>query len=158
MAKEAPENMLPCNRGSTVSLCLNLQSSVSNRLFSRRMRYDLGTVVCTNSRDKSQGRFFTSLLSHNQIFSIFYNTQKQGVLPLWFVDKGDYTRIGSGDTLETIGLADVFAGNPNASIRIKVTKPDNSNFEVATTHTLSVDQLKWLRVGSALNYIRSKKA
>ncbi|PPQ69063.1 hypothetical protein CVT25_004239, partial [Psilocybe cyanescens] len=80
-----------------------------------------------------------------------------GVLPLWFVDKSDYTRIGSGDVLETVGLSDVFAGNPDASVRVKVTKLDGTVFEIATKHTMSADQLNWLKAGSALNYIRSAK-
>ena len=80
------------------------------------------------------------------------------MLPLWFVDKADYSKIESGDILETLGLADVFAGKPDASIKIKVTKPNDTSYEIVTRHTLSVDQLKWLRAGSALNYIRSMKA
>ena len=78
------------------------------------------------------------------------------MLPLWFFDKSDYSKIGSGDVLETIGLADVLTGKPDGVIKVKVTKPDNSTFEIPTRHTLSSDQLKWLRAGSALNYIRSK--
>lgn len=65
-------------------------------------------------------------------------------------------KIGSGDVLETIGLPDVFAGRPGATIKIKVNKPGNSSFEIPTGHTMSVDQLKWLRAGSALNHIRSR--
>ena len=84
--------------------------------------------------------------------------QKQGVLPLWFVDKADYSKIGSGDLLETFGLVDVFAGKPGASVRIRVTKLDKTSFEINTKHTMSADQLKWLRAGSALNYIRSSAA
>lgn len=82
--------------------------------------------------------------------------QKQGILPLWFTDKADYSRIGSGDILETEGLADLLGGNSEAIIVIKVTKPDGEVFRVSTTHTMSVDQVKWFRAGSALNYIRSQ--
>ena len=82
--------------------------------------------------------------------------KKQGVLPLWFTDKGDYSRIGSGDILETEGLADLLEGNPEAVIAIKVSKPDGEVFRVSTQHTMSTDQVKWLRAGSALNYIRSR--
>ncbi|KAF5368591.1 hypothetical protein D9758_002406 [Tetrapyrgos nigripes] len=84
------------------------------------------------------------------------NLKKQGVLPLWFVDKADYSRIASGDVLETIGLADLLQGNPNAQISIKVTTRAGEVFEIPTRHTMSADQLKWLRAGSALNYIRSQ--
>jgi homoaconitase len=81
--------------------------------------------------------------------------QKQGILPLWFVDKTDYSKIGSGDVLETSGLSDVFEGKPDACIKVKVTKIDGTVFEIATKHTMSADQLNWLKAGSALNYIRS---
>ncbi|KAJ7835290.1 aconitate hydratase [Mycena leptocephala] len=67
------------------------------------------------------------------------NLKKQGVLPLWFADKADYSRIGSGDL-----------------IKLKVTKLDGTVTEIETKHTLSADQLKWLEAGSALNYIRSQ--
>lgn len=82
--------------------------------------------------------------------------QKQGVLPLWFADKADYSRIGSGDTVETVGLAETFKGSPGASIKIKVTKANGDIFEIPTNHTLSEDQLNWLKAGSALNSIRAQ--
>jgi homoaconitase len=72
------------------------------------------------------------------------------------VDKGDYSRIGSGDLLETQGLAETFQGLPGAVIKIKVTKLNGEIFEIATRHTMSMDQLKWLQAGSALNHIRSQ--
>jgi homoaconitase len=76
---------------------------------------------------------------------------------LWFADKADYSKIGAGDVLETIGLADIFNGRPGASVMIKVTKLDGSVLNIATKHTMSADQLNWLKAGSALNYIRSIK-
>jgi hypothetical protein len=79
--------------------------------------------------------------------------------------------------VETVGLADVrflcllsrnlqalipdvfamqvFDGAPNASIRLKVTKRESGKvLWIDTRHTMSSDQLKWLRAGSALNHIR----
>jgi homoaconitase len=82
--------------------------------------------------------------------------QKQGILPLWFADKNDYGRIGSGAAVETIGVSDLFAGKPGATVRVKVTPVGGESFEIMTKHTMSSDQLKWLRAGSALNYIRSQ--
>ncbi|PPQ70745.1 hypothetical protein CVT24_000856, partial [Panaeolus cyanescens] len=104
-----------------------------------------------------QPRFYGCAMILARSFARIHETnlKKQGILPLWFVNKDDYSRIGSGDVLETIGLADVFAGKPDAVISIKVTKADGSVFEVPTKHTMSVDQLKWLKAGSALNHIRS---
>lgn len=82
--------------------------------------------------------------------------QKQGVLPLWFVDKADYSRIGSGDVLETFGLEDLMNGNEDAVIKLRVTNPRGDIFEIPTRHTMSSDQVKWLKAGSALNFIRSQ--
>lgn len=75
---------------------------------------------------------------------------------MWFADPSDYTRIGSGDMVETIGLEDLLNGVPSATIKLRVTKRDNSVFEIPTTNTMSGDQLNWLRAGSALNFIRSQ--
>jgi homoaconitase len=82
--------------------------------------------------------------------------QKQGVLPLLFVDKSDYSRIGSGDNVETIGLADLLQGNQTAEIKVQVTKRNGTMIEIPLKHTMSSDQLKWLKAGSALNHIRSQ--
>ncbi|KAG1757359.1 aconitate hydratase [Suillus lakei] len=84
------------------------------------------------------------------------NLKKQGVLPLWFADKADYSRIGSGDVVETIGLADLIEGRQNAAVKLKVTKRTGEVFEILTKHTMSEDQLKWFCAGSALNFIRSQ--
>ena len=86
------------------------------------------------------------------------NLKKQGVLPLWFANKDDYTRIGAGDVVETQGVADLLQGKPGAEVTISVTKADGETFQIPTKHTLSADQLNWLRAGSALNYIRSQMA
>ena len=82
--------------------------------------------------------------------------QKQGVLPLWFADKNDYDRIGSGAAIESIGVHDLLSGNTDATVRVRVTTSTGESFEVATKHTMSSDQLKWLRAGSALNHIRAQ--
>jgi homoaconitase len=83
--------------------------------------------------------------------------QKQGILPLWFVDKADYRRIGSGDVLETLGLAELIEGKADAAVKLRVKKMSGEVFEIQTRHTMSQDQLKWFRAGSALNYIRDQK-
>lgn len=80
--------------------------------------------------------------------------QKQGILPLWFADKNDYGRIGSGAVVETMGVADLFTGKSDGTVGVKVTTRDGESFEITTKHTMSSDQIKWLRAGSALNHIR----
>lgn len=104
-----------------------------------------------------QPRFYGCALIIARSFARIHETnlKKQGVLPLWFANKDDYGRIGSGDVVETVGLADLFEGKPGAEVKVNVTKPDGTTFQIPTKHTLSADQLNWLRAGSALNYIRS---
>ncbi|THH02894.1 hypothetical protein EW026_g96 [Hermanssonia centrifuga] len=84
------------------------------------------------------------------------NLKKQGILPLWFVDNADYSRIGSGDMIETVGVEDLLKGKANATVTIHVTKRNGETFTIPTRHTMSKDQLKWLHAGSALNHIRSR--
>ncbi|KAG6831257.1 hypothetical protein H0H92_011767 [Tricholoma furcatifolium] len=105
-----------------------------------------------------QPRFYGCALILARSFARIHETnlKKQGILPLWFANKEDYGRIGSGDVVETVGLADTIRGVPDASIKVKVTKPDGTVFDIPTKHTMSSDQLKWLEAGSALNYIRSQ--
>ncbi|KLO13967.1 aconitate hydratase [Schizopora paradoxa] len=104
-----------------------------------------------------QPRFYGCALIVSRSFARIHETnlKKQGILPLWFVNKDDYSRVGSGDTIETIGLGDVFK-NSSSPILLRVTKGNGESFNIPTKHTMSEDQLKWLRAGSALNYIRSQ--
>jgi homoaconitase len=78
--------------------------------------------------------------------------KKQGILPLWFANKDDYSLISAHDKVETLGLESLLT-NGAGEIKLKVTKPSGEVVEVQTKHTMSVDQLEWLRAGSALNYI-----
>ncbi|KAG1894867.1 aconitate hydratase [Suillus fuscotomentosus] len=105
-----------------------------------------------------QPRFYGCAMIVARSFARIHETnlKKQGVLPLWFADKNDYSRIGSGDVVQTIGLADLIEGRQNAEVKLKVTKRTGEVFEILTKHTMSEDQLKWLRAGSALNFIRSQ--
>lgn len=105
-----------------------------------------------------QPRFYGCAMIVARSFARIHETnlKKQGILPVWFTDKNDYSRIDAGDVVETVGLTDLLNGVPDASIKLRVTKRNGDVFEVATKHTMSSDQLKWLRAGSALNHIRSQ--
>ncbi|OBZ78764.1 Homocitrate dehydratase, mitochondrial, partial [Grifola frondosa] len=100
-----------------------------------------------------QPRFYGCAMIVARSFARIHETnlKKQGVLPLWFVDKADYSRIGAGDVVETIGLEDLLNGKADASIKLRVVRRNGDVFEIPTRHTMSSDQLKWLRAGSALN-------
>ncbi|KAJ7169621.1 aconitase family-domain-containing protein [Mycena filopes] len=137
--------------------------AVAKRLKSRNQPFTL--VVDDNYGEGSarehaalQPRFYGCAMIVARSFARIHETnlKKQGVLPLWFADKADYSRIDSGDVVETIGLADLLKSTLNAQIKLKVIKRDGRTFEIETKHTMSADQLKWLEAGSALNYIRSQ--
>ncbi len=123
-----------------------------------RLCNDYRAFVRPYSRNQFEGMTFilSSLTNRLGYERYLGNLQKQGILPLWFADKNDYSRIGSGAVIQTIGVHDLVSGNPDATVRVKVTMPAGESFEIATKHTMSSDQLKWLRAGSALNYIRSR--
>lgn len=76
---------------------------------------------------------------------------------MWFADKSDYGRIGSGAVVETMGVGDLLAGTSDAPVRVKVTTLNGETFEIGTKHTMSSGQVKWLGAGSALNEIRRSR-
>jgi homoaconitase len=86
-------------------------------------------------------------------YFVLTSFQKQGILPLWFADKASYASISAHDKVTTMGLADLLAGKEGAEITLKVTKPSGEKILVQTKHTMSKDQVEWLRAGSALNWI-----
>ncbi|PVG04678.1 putative mitochondrial aconitate hydratase [Serendipita vermifera] len=103
-----------------------------------------------------QPRFYGCALIVARSFARIHETnlKKQGVLPLWFADKSDYSRISSGDKIETIGLTELLTGK-GKDVQLRVSKRNGESFIIETKNTMSTDQLKWLQVGSALNHIRS---
>lgn len=86
------------------------------------------------------------------------NLKKQGILPLWFADKADYAKIDAGDKVETVGVASLISGDLSSIITLRVTKADGSVVEIPTKHTMSEDQVAWVKAGSALNLVREVKA
>ena len=82
------------------------------------------------------------------------NLKKQGILPLWLADKADYGRISAHDKVQTEGVAALLDGTLQGDeITLKVTRPDGEQYDVKARHTMSADQVEWLRAGSALNWI-----
>lgn len=79
------------------------------------------------------------------------NLKKQGVVPLTFKNDADYEKINGGDVIETEGLKNLA---PGSSVKLIVTKPDGSKTSIDVVHTLSEDQIQWIRAGSALNLIK----
>lgn len=85
------------------------------------------------------------------------NLKKQGMLPLTFADPSDYDRIGSHDVIETIDLLDMLekGGDNGGTLKLRVTKPNGTSFEILAKHTMSKDQVDFFKAGSAINYIGS---
>jgi hypothetical protein len=122
---------------------------------------DCRSFICPNPRDQFEGislsRYqlpacsfhFTPSLSPQGCSLTF---QKQGILPLWFTDKSDYSLISAHDKVTTSGLSSLLQ-NGSGEIVLQVTRPSGEKIEIKTSHTMSKDQLEWLRAGSALNYI-----
>lgn len=95
------------------------------------------------------------MASHIQsLFPQLIFVQKQGILPLWLLNKSDYSLISALDRVQTNGLASVLDGTAkNDEITLRITRPNGDVAAVRCRHTLSKDQIEWLRAGSALNWI-----
>jgi len=104
-----------------------------------------------------QPRFYGCPLIIAKSFARIHETnlKKQGILPLWFSDKGDYSRIGFNDSVETVDLKKSLTEG-SGQVTLRVIKDSGDVFYIQTYHTLSQDQLQWIREGSALNYIRKQ--
>lgn len=73
---------------------------------------------------------------------------------MWLVDKEDYSKISAHDKVQTKGVAGLLDGTLEGDkVELHVTKPDGKKEVVMARHTMSVDQVEWLRAGSALNWI-----
>jgi len=79
------------------------------------------------------------------------NLKKQGILPLTFSNLLDYDRIGEEDR---ISLVDLKTLEPHEPVRAIIKPKGNPSFEIALNHTLTDEQIKWFRAGSALNTVR----
>jgi len=79
------------------------------------------------------------------------NLKKQGVLPLNFVDPGDYDRIRRDDRLSFNNLDKLAPGKP---VEVEIHHLDGSIEKIQTVHSLTAEQIEWIQAGSALNLIR----
>ena len=83
------------------------------------------------------------------------NLKKQGILPLTFESPSDYDRIEERDRLDFPGISELKSGKP---VEGTLCKPDGSAAVLRFRHTLTGEQIEWLRAGSALNTVRSEKS
>ncbi len=80
------------------------------------------------------------------------NLKKQGVLPLTFIDKGDYEKIQEADRIDLIKVVDIA---PGSSITAILHHRDGSSESLQLTHSLNDEQIDWFKAGSALNHLRA---
>lgn len=81
------------------------------------------------------------------------NLKKQGMLPLTFARPEDYDRIRLGDRVTLQGVEDGQL-QPGNQASAHIASQDGSAWDAPLNHSYSEGQLKWLRAGSALNYIK----
>ena len=79
------------------------------------------------------------------------NLKKQGILPLTFIDPGDYEKIDEFDRLSLLDLENIKPGSP---VKAVIKKKDGSQIELMLDHTLTEEQIGWFRAGSALNALK----
>ncbi len=80
------------------------------------------------------------------------NLKKQGILPLVFVDPGDYGKIGERDRIDI--RTGVLA--PGSEVVVEAVSPDGEVIAVRTRHSLTEEQIGWVMAGSALNTLRPR--
>ncbi|KAI4102417.1 MAG: hypothetical protein L6R37_004428 [Teloschistes peruensis] len=82
------------------------------------------------------------------------NLKKQGVVPLVFVDEGDYERIAEGDVVRTVGLRRFLEEGGRGEVGLVVGKMGGGGeVEVRVRCAVSRDQAGFVLAGSALNLL-----
>ena len=81
------------------------------------------------------------------------NLKKQGMLPLTFATASDYDKVEERDRVSLLGIKDLAPGKPlNAVLHHASGKED----KITLQHTMTPDQIKWFKAGSALNVMSGK--
>lgn len=76
------------------------------------------------------------------------NLKKQGVLPLHFVNPSDYDVFQEHDRVSVEGIAEIA---PGKDLVLRVQHQDGTESAIPVRHSLSEEQIAWLKAGSALN-------
>ncbi|MBN2487327.1 MAG: aconitate hydratase [Bacteroidales bacterium] len=79
------------------------------------------------------------------------NLKKQGMLALTFADKNDYDKIREKDKIDIIGLGQI---SPDKPLTAVLHHDDGTKQEILVNHSYNLNQIEWLKAGSALNLIR----
>jgi len=78
------------------------------------------------------------------------NLKKQGVFPLTLADPADYDKVREADRVDLEGL-DAIA--PGSEVTAVLRHEDGKTDRLACRHTLTEQQIEWIRAGSALAWI-----
>lgn len=81
------------------------------------------------------------------------NLKKHGVLPLYFVDEGDWEKVREDDRVAVVGLDEI---QPDGELIVRLSHVDGGSDDLRVTHTLSNDQIRWFKAGSAINHFREE--
>ena len=82
------------------------------------------------------------------------NLKKQGILPLTFPDPADYDTILVNDRVSLTQLGRLAPGHP---VTMQLSHADGSMDTLALAHSLTEEQVRWFKAGSALNLIRAQQ-
>ncbi len=78
------------------------------------------------------------------------NLKKQGILPLTFMDPGNYDKIRSQDFISLLGLRSLA---PGSLVDGEIFHSDDKTRErIKLCHSMTEEQIKWFKAGSAMNY------
>ncbi len=80
------------------------------------------------------------------------NLKKQGMLPLTFVNPGDYDKIQEKDKIDLL----ISSIAPDKQVKMIVKHEDGSKDEIMLNHTFNPAQIEWFKAGSALNLIAAQ--
>ena len=83
------------------------------------------------------------------------NLKKQGILPLTFTNPADYDKILADDRVSITGLQQLA---PGKSVTVMVHRHNGTTETLSTQHSLTDEQIRWFKAGSALNLIRAQQA
>jgi aconitate hydratase len=81
------------------------------------------------------------------------NLKKQGIIPLVFSNSVDWELIDANDRVDVVGLSSLDRSKP---VEIILHKQNGSKLTILANHTLTEEQVKWFRAGSALNALSDK--
>ena len=79
------------------------------------------------------------------------NLKKQGILPLTFANPSDYDGIAQDDRVSVTGLNGLA---PEKPVSVSIAKKDGKEHTIQAHHSMTEQQIRWFRAGSALNALQ----